>query len=85
MSSVKSPAPKAMRLTRVPAAVMARMLAMPLPVSMMGITSNAPAGSPRSRSRLAITQSTARISSAVSSFGRMMPSTPACTTATMSP
>ena len=30
MSSVKSPAPKAMRLTRVPAAVMARMLAIPL-------------------------------------------------------
>ena len=85
MSSVKSPAPKAMRLTRVPAAVMARMFAMPLPVSMMGITSNAPTGSPRSLSRLAITQSTARISSAVSSFGRMMPSTPDCTTATMSP
>ena len=76
MSRVKSPAPKAMRLTRVPADAMARMLTMPLAVSMIGIRSHRPTGKPRFFSRLAIVQSALRISSAASTFGRTMPSTP---------
>ena len=85
MSSVKSAAPKARHLVRVPADAIAATSAKPLAVSRIGRRSIVPFGSPFSRSTCATSQSAVRSSCALSTFGSTMPSIFGPTTARISP
>src|SRR5207302_4767494 len=68
-SSVKSPAPKATRLTRVPAARIASIWLRPRAVSMIGTRSIARGTSPCSRSSWARSQSAVASRAGLSTFG----------------